>query len=206
MAETSWTRKENEIFKIALETFNPLLPSRFDYIAEYVGKPVAVVKGHYKKLVNDLLEVEASRLPLIEAASQVSSQGKKSKWTKETHEWFMIGLHRFGQNWDRIAILLNCVNRMEVEAYANNYYLWLKSEKKVMKRPRANDPTLEETEVRVMLRPRGNDFTLLGTNINLMERRQESLVHPPAQPQQEPSVRRGHHAEASNSEPYYYYI
>lgn len=95
---------------------------------------------------------------------------------------------------------------MEVEVYAHKFFLWQKSEKKVMKRPRANDPTLEETnvEVKVMQRPRANNLTLMDTNVNSMGRR-ESFVHPQAQPQQAPIIRPGHHDGASSSKPYYYY-
>lgn len=77
----------------------------------------------------------------------------------------------------------------------------------MMKRPIANDPTLKETnvEVKVMRRPRANNVTLMDTNVNSMGR-QQSFVHPQAQPQQAPIGRPArHHAEASGSQQYYYY-
>lgn len=84
MAENSWTKKENNMFKSALVAFSPLLSARFDFIAEQVGKPVAVVKVHYKELVNDLVEAMADEL--TQAKSQNFKQAKRPKWTKETHE------------------------------------------------------------------------------------------------------------------------
>ncbi|CAE5966781.1 unnamed protein product [Arabidopsis arenosa] len=203
MVETSWTREENEKFKNALVIFSVFLPTRFKSIAEYVQKSVADVKEHYKEMVNDLLEMGSSRVAfpnkLTEAMAQSSYQAERTKWNKETHEWFLIGLKRFGKDWRKIAVLLDSKNPKQVEIYAHSYFNWQSSEKNVMKRPRANDITVANTDVNVMKRQRANDMVDTGHQCGLNGPTRESRRSSAATTHEPIVMQIGHHAKASNS-------
>ncbi|XP_010468104.1 PREDICTED: transcription factor DIVARICATA-like [Camelina sativa] len=136
MAENSWTREENEKFKDSLVVFSAFLPTRLEKIAEYLQKPVPDVKKHYEEMVNDLLRGIAFPNELNEAQS--SYEAERTKWCKETHEWFLIGLKRYGKDWRKISILLDTKNPMQVAMYAHKYFNWQNSEKNVIDSPRAN--------------------------------------------------------------------
>ncbi|KAL9290938.1 putative transcription factor MYB/SANT family [Arabidopsis thaliana] len=182
MAENSWTTEENEMFKDALVMFTAFLLTRFESVAEYVDRSVDDVKEHYKELVNDLLEMGSSRVAfpneLTKDMAQSSYQAERTIWTKETHEWFLIGLDRFGKDWRKIAVLLDCKTPIQVEIYAENFYQWQSSKKNVI-----NDLNVASTDVNVMKRQGANNTNVDSTG------QQESLV----------ALEIGHHAKAPNS-------
>ncbi|XP_010489754.1 PREDICTED: transcription factor DIVARICATA-like [Camelina sativa] len=176
MAENSWTREENEKFKNALEVFSAFLPTRFEKIAECLQKPVPDVKKHYEEMVNDLLRGIAFPNELNEAQS--SYEAERTKWSKETHEWFLIGLKRYGKDWCKIAILLDTKNPMQVAMYARKYFNWQNSEKNVIDSPGANDiPDLRNTKIvnDVRKRRRHNNITLVDNNVDSTDDRQEII-------------------------------
>ncbi|CAN8270080.1 unnamed protein product [Cochlearia groenlandica] len=144
MELNSWGKEENDIFKNVLMMFSPFSLTRFESIAEFVQKPVDEVKKHYDELVKDLLEAGSNEVTfpreLTNEMVQRLYQVEKTMWNREEHEWFLIGLRRFGEDWEQIANLVYSKNPMQVMVYAHNFFHW--SEKNVVKQSHANDITM----------------------------------------------------------------
>ncbi|CAH2052875.1 unnamed protein product [Thlaspi arvense] len=174
MVSSSWTKKKNDDFKIALLLFSAFCPSRFEFMAMFLRKSEVAVKKHYKDLVEDLLENGSSQTALpgemIGAIEQPLVE--RTIWKKEEHEWFLIGLKRFASNWDKIAALLVSKNQMQVAMYGHKYFSW------------------ESSKMQPMKRRRTNDLNLGHTSVNLASR-QETHVHLRSQPQQQSIVEMG---------------
>ncbi|CAH2052854.1 unnamed protein product [Thlaspi arvense] len=174
MVSSSWTKKENDDFKIALMLFSAFCPSRFELMATYLRKSEVAVKEHYQDLVEDLLESGLSQtaLPGDMIGAIAQPPVKRTIWKKEEHEWFLIGLRRFARYWDKISTLLVSKNRMQVAIYGHQYFSW------------------ESSKMQPMKRQRTNDLNLGHTSVNLASR-QETHVHMRSQPQQQSIVEMG---------------
>ncbi|KAF2544080.1 hypothetical protein F2Q70_00037534 [Brassica cretica] len=151
MAVNSWTQEENEQFKDAVQRFSAFFPNRFECIAQRLQKSVVDVKGHYQETVDDLLEIRSSQIALsngmFDAVEPSWCRIEKPIWDIEEHEWFLIGLERFGRNCDKIAVLLVTKTPMQVAIYARNFFYWQNSKNNVMKRRRTMDITMGDTGV-----------------------------------------------------------
>ncbi|KAL4583621.1 hypothetical protein LXL04_008201 [Taraxacum kok-saghyz] len=65
MASSSkWTWAQNKLFENALVTYEKDTPDRWQNIAKITGKTVEEVKIHYKKLIDDLNDIEAGKIPM----------------------------------------------------------------------------------------------------------------------------------------------
>ncbi|CAA7059931.1 unnamed protein product [Microthlaspi erraticum] len=164
-----WTREKNEQFKELLQLHSATSRSRFHNIAAYIQKPVVEVMEHYQELVDDILEMGSTLFDLpdnmTESMAQNLYQMQKTVWSRDEHEWFLIGLKRFGKDYGKIAVLLVSKNPMQIAIYSHNYYQWNNSRKVMKKREGANDITMVDT----------NEDSI----------KQESLVHQQPEPQQE---------------------
>ncbi|KAJ4885863.1 Duplicated homeodomain-like superfamily protein [Raphanus sativus] len=201
MAANSWTNEENEQFKNAVQVFSVFSPNRFERIAQFLGKSVVDVMEHYQKMVDDLLEIGSSQIALsnglFDAAVPSWCRMEKLIWNKEEHEWFLIGLRRFGKKCDKIAVLVVTKTAMQVAIYARNFFNWQNPRNNVMKRRRTMDITMGDTSVDLsspQKRIRG-DINMDSTG------QQESLVPLQPQPQQGPvALETGQDANISDSE------
>lgn len=106
---TRWTREENKQFERALAVFDKETPERWLNIAAMIpGKSVSDVMSKYKELEEDLMEIEAGRIPIPwylasegrdsdhdrfrkkgSAAGRGSDQERKKgvPWTEEEHRY-----------------------------------------------------------------------------------------------------------------------
>ncbi|KAF8106606.1 hypothetical protein N665_0137s0057 [Sinapis alba] len=140
MSENSWTNEENERFKNAVQWFSAFSPKRFESIAQFLGKSVVDVKEHYKEMVDDLLETGSSQIALsnemFDSVVPSCCRIERLIWDKEEHEWFLIGLRRFGRNCDKISGLIVTKTPMQVAIYACNFFTWHNPTNNVIKRQR----------------------------------------------------------------------
>ncbi|ESQ48985.1 hypothetical protein EUTSA_v10022070mg [Eutrema salsugineum] len=193
MAAKSWTREENVQFKNALVKFSAFCPTRFQSVAQYLQKSKVDVKERYKEMVKDLLEIGSSRIAFAEGLTDAAAQRlypvDETIWSKEDHEWFLIGLKRFGDKWDKIADLLDTKNAKQVLIYAHNYFYWQSAKKNVLKRRRVNiDNRMVE---------------IIDVDSPPPEQQENHHVLPQSQPQQRQiALAIGHHAWSSYSEPH----
>ncbi|CAN7112800.1 unnamed protein product [Brassica rapa subsp. narinosa] len=151
MTANSWTQEENEQFKDAVQRFSAFFPDRFECIAQRLQKSVVDVKEHYQEMVDDLLEIRSSQIALsngmFDAVEPSWCRIEKPIWDIEEHEWFLIGLERFGRNCDKIAVLLVTKTPMQVAIYARNFFYWHNSKNNVLKRRRTMDITMGDIRV-----------------------------------------------------------
>ncbi|XP_061368969.1 protein RADIALIS-like 5 [Gastrolobium bilobum] len=62
---SSWTKKQNKQFEMALTIYDEDTPNRWQNIAQAVGdKSVEEVKIHYAILVEDIYRIEAGLVPI----------------------------------------------------------------------------------------------------------------------------------------------
>ncbi|CAH8389476.1 unnamed protein product [Eruca vesicaria subsp. sativa] len=128
MAASAWTKEENEKLKKAVQWFPAYLPNRFEFIARCLGKSVVDVMEHYQDMVDDLLETRSSPIAfadwMIYGIEPSWCRIPRQIWDKQEHEWFLIGLRRFGRDYDNIAALLVTKTPMQVAIYACNFFTW----------------------------------------------------------------------------------
>ncbi|KAJ4885862.1 Duplicated homeodomain-like superfamily protein [Raphanus sativus] len=216
MAANSWTKEENELFKNAVECFSAFSPNRFERIAHFVWRPVVEVIEHYQEMVDDLLEIRSSQIALsngmFDAVLPSWCRVEKPKWDIDEHEWFLIGLRRYGRKWDKIAVLLGTKTPMQVAIYARKFFTWHNPGNNVMKRRRTMEITMGDTSVdssSPQKRTSGDinmdstgqqERTMGGINVDSTGQH-ESLVPLQPQPQQGPvALEIGQDASISDSE------
>ncbi|KAL0719646.1 hypothetical protein Bca4012_068970 [Brassica carinata] len=196
MDASSWTNKENEQFKNAVQWFCAFSPNRFECIAQFLGKSVVDVMKHYQEMVDDLLEIVPSQTALsngmFDAAVPRWCRIEKPIWDKEEHE-------RFGRNCDKVAALVVTKTPMQVAIYACNFFNWHNSKNNAVKRGRTMGMTMEDTSDSEdssgqQKRAKG------GINVDSTGQ-QESLVPSQPQPQQGPvAMETGQDGSISDSE------
>ncbi|KAH0944001.1 hypothetical protein HID58_003638, partial [Brassica napus] len=197
--EDYWT--SNEQFKNAVQVFSAFSPNRFELIAQFLGKSVVDVKENYQEMVDDLLEIRSSQLALSNGMFDAVElcQIEKPIWDKEEHEWFLIGLGRFGRNCNKIAVLVVTKTPMQVAIYAQNFFNWHNSQNNVVKRRRTVDITMGDIRVDSTGQ---QGRTMGGINVGLnWPTIQENLV--PLQPQRQQGpvpLETGQDANISDSE------
>ncbi|KAJ0244204.1 hypothetical protein HA466_0188760 [Hirschfeldia incana] len=204
MAANSWTNEENEQFKNAVQLFSAFSPNRFERIAQFLRKSLVDVMEHYQEMVDDLLEIRTSQIALsngmFDAVVPTWCRIEKLIWDKEEHEWFLIGLRRFGRKCDKIAVLVVTKTPMQVAIYARNFFTWHSPSyptNNVMKRQRTMDITIGDTSVNSSGQQKRarRDINVDSTG------QQESIVPSQSQPQQGPvALETGQDANISDSE------
>ncbi|KAK4743149.1 hypothetical protein SAY87_001150 [Trapa incisa] len=171
---TVWTREENKKFERALAEFDKETSERwFNNVAEILGKSVRDVMNKYKELEDDLVKIEAGRIPIpwcfgpaftLEderdcdgfrkkgsgAAGRVCDQERKKgvPWTEDEHRRFLQGLLRYGKgDWRNISKnLVISKTPTQVASHAQKYFIrkqLCSNSKDTRRRPSIHDITTD---------------------------------------------------------------
>ncbi|KAL1806189.1 hypothetical protein ACET3Z_029257 [Daucus carota] len=162
-----WTTEDNKMFESCLAFIDTETPDRWLMVASMIpGKSVLDVIEQYKKLEDDISDIEAGLFPLEENLQNDSSTAKnlelnefgkrrlacrssdheKKKgvpWTEEEHRQFLMGLRKHGKgDWRNISRnFVITKTSTQVASHAQKYYLRQLSEGKEKKRPSIHDIT-----------------------------------------------------------------
>ncbi|KAL3527316.1 hypothetical protein ACH5RR_011972 [Cinchona calisaya] len=139
-----WTSEEDKIFEqnLAFHDLNAL--DLFEKIATKIpGKTIEQIKEHFQQLVEDVNLIETYRGPLpnyktfnkkeheestsIKTSLDHQQKRKGTRWTKEEHENFLIGLEKYGKG-DWRSISKNSVmtkTPTQVASHAQKYFIRL---------------------------------------------------------------------------------
>ncbi|KAJ9544256.1 hypothetical protein OSB04_023963 [Centaurea solstitialis] len=151
--DTEWTPQENKRFEDALALFDQETPDRWHNVAQLVpGKTVVDVINHYRKLEEDISEIEAGELVVPgysstlelewvannhqqfyspggkrSASNRVPDQEKKKgiPWTEEEHRQFLLGLKKYGKgDWRNISRnFVTTRTPTQVASHAQKYFI-----------------------------------------------------------------------------------
>ncbi|XP_074341671.1 transcription factor DIVARICATA-like [Apium graveolens] len=167
---TNWTTEENGTFESCLALFDEDTPDRWLQVASMIpGKSVLDVIEQYKKLEDDISDIEAGLFPLPERLQDDASTKKLAKnqylnefgkrpfacrssdhekrkgqpWTEDEHRQFLMGLRKHGKgDWRNISRnFVITKTSIQVASHAQKYYLRQLSEGKEKKRPSIHDIT-----------------------------------------------------------------
>lgn len=147
-----WSQEENKRFEDALALFDKETPDRWQNVARLIpGKTVGDVIDHYRKLEEDISEIEAGGVisdPVTlewvannhpqfynlggkRSASNrllpVPDQEKKKgiPWTEEEHRQFLLGLKKYGKgDWRNISRnFVTTRTPTQVASHAQKYFI-----------------------------------------------------------------------------------
>ncbi|XP_011039696.1 PREDICTED: transcription factor DIVARICATA-like [Populus euphratica] len=148
---TEWTKEENKMFERALAIFDEHEPDRWLKVAAMIpGKTVNDVIKQYKKLEEDVCDIEAGRVPVpgylsssftpelvdnstfdayrkrplnIKSADQQRKKGVP--WTEEEHRRFLMGLLKHGKgDWRNISRnFVGSKTPTQVASHAQKYFI-----------------------------------------------------------------------------------
>ncbi|KAK4771960.1 hypothetical protein SAY86_013735 [Trapa natans] len=81
-AASVWTAKQNKAFERALAVYDKDTPDRWHNVAMAVeGKTIEEVKRHYQMLVDDIMCIEAGRIPFpnyrISSTTSIKEEEKR---------------------------------------------------------------------------------------------------------------------------------
>ncbi|XP_017428069.1 transcription factor DIVARICATA isoform X2 [Vigna angularis] len=167
---TEWSREDNKKFESALAIYDKDTPDRWFKVAAMIpGKTVLDVIKQYRELEEDVIEIEAGRVPIPgylassftfelvhnhnydgcrrrPAAVRGSDQERKKgvPWTEEEHRRFLMGLLKYGKgDWRNISRnFVVTKTPTQVASHAQKYYIRQKvSGGKDKRRPSIHDIT-----------------------------------------------------------------
>lgn len=149
--KTRWTPEENKRFEDALALFDKETPDRWQNVARLIpGKSVSDVMDQYRKLEEDISEIEAGVLVVPGYSSDAmtlewvvdnhpqfySHGGKRSRvhdhekkkgipWTEEEHRQFLLGLKKYGKgDWRNISRnFVTTRTPTQVASHAQKYFI-----------------------------------------------------------------------------------
>ncbi|KAL7598129.1 hypothetical protein Lser_V15G25934 [Lactuca serriola] len=152
--KTKWTPEENKRFEDALALFDKETPDRWQNVARLIpGKSVSDVMHQYRKLEEDISEIEAGLLVVpgyscsdanamtlewvVDNHPQFYSHGgKRSRlpdqekkkgipWTEEEHRQFLLGLKKYGKgDWRNISRnFVTTRTPTQVASHAQKYFI-----------------------------------------------------------------------------------
>ncbi|KAL2538329.1 Protein RADIALIS-like 6 [Forsythia ovata] len=79
-SNSTWTAEQNKLFEKALAQYDKVTPDRWGNLVQGVGgKTEAEVKQHYKKLVEDINQIESGQVPLPDYKSNNGDTSKGYK-------------------------------------------------------------------------------------------------------------------------------
>ncbi|GAB4831867.1 hypothetical protein Ancab_005882 [Ancistrocladus abbreviatus] len=164
-----WTKEENKRFERALAIYDENTPDRWVKVAAMIpGKSVYDVIKQYKKLEEDVSDIEAGLVPIpgylstpfklewvdngsFDALRKKSSTGrpldherkKGVPWTEDEHRRFLLGLQKHGKgDWRNISRnFVISKNPTQVASHAQKYFLRQLSGGKDKRRPSIHDIT-----------------------------------------------------------------
>ncbi|KAJ4828242.1 hypothetical protein Tsubulata_036310 [Turnera subulata] len=147
---TEWTKEENKKFERALALFDEHEPDRWLKVASMTGKSVFDVMKQYKELEDDVIEIEAGRVPVpgylsspfsweqiddnsfptyrkrpLSVKSSDQQRKKGVPWTEEEHRRFLLGLLKHGKgDWRNISRnFVVSKTPTQVASHAQKYFI-----------------------------------------------------------------------------------
>ncbi|KAK4772059.1 hypothetical protein SAY86_013834 [Trapa natans] len=140
---SEWTREENKLFEWALAVFDEETPQRWANIAAMIpGKSELDVMTKYKELEEDLMEIEAGKVPFpwrfgpsfsveervyggIRRRGPDHERKKGVPWTEEEHRRFLQGLLKYGKgDWRSISRdFVVSKTPTQVASHAQKYFI-----------------------------------------------------------------------------------
>ncbi|XP_016467729.1 uncharacterized protein LOC107790243 isoform X2 [Nicotiana tabacum] len=153
---SSWTKEEDRAFETALAIYAGDSNQLMKIAAAVPRKSIPEILQHYKKLVDDINDIEAGKVPLPQYGRMQGCSSRRSRlsgaeverrkgvaWTAEEHRLFLQGLEKYGRG-DWRSISRHCVvsrTPTQVASHAQKFFSRLKDNNKAKRRRSIHDIT-----------------------------------------------------------------
>ncbi|XP_075093243.1 uncharacterized protein LOC107778765 isoform X1 [Nicotiana tabacum] len=157
---SSWTKEEDRAFETALAIYAGDSDQLMKIAAAVPRKSIPEILQHYKKLVDDINDIEAGKVPLPRYGRMQGCSSRRSRlsgaeverrkgvaWTAEEHRLFLQGLEKYGRG-DWRSISRHCVvsrTPTQVASHAQKFFSRLKDNNKAKRRRSIHDITTVDT-------------------------------------------------------------